>query len=147
MTEKPGMAALIAEEMAAEAGAAQAVTQGGRDLFGEPIRERGRGRPKGAKNRRTEELREYIEATGITPAEYLVGVMRDPTADPVERRQAATALLPYAHRKQPVAVDLGGADVTLILGDLGGNEAEQEAVDGYSFSYRAVEETSTKSEG
>lgn len=54
----------------------------------------GAGRPKGAKNKLTV-LREVAAEYGMTPLDYLLGIMRDESL-PVEVRMfAAKAALPY----------------------------------------------------
>jgi hypothetical protein len=57
------------------------------------------GRQKGARNRATEEARAAAEATGVTPLTYMLGVMRDPTADNRRRDAMAMAAAPYLHPK------------------------------------------------
>jgi hypothetical protein len=46
-----------------------------------------------------------VEIKGMTPAEYLASVVEDVTADPGLRIQAARALSPYCHKKQPEALE------------------------------------------
>lgn len=41
----------------------------------------------------------------MSPAEYLASVVEDVTADPGLRIQAARALSPYCHKKQPEALE------------------------------------------
>jgi hypothetical protein len=45
----------------------------------------GAGRPKGARNKKTLALIAAIEASGLTPLDYMLAVMRNPE-EPVERR-------------------------------------------------------------
>lgn len=59
----------------------------------------GAGRPAGAQNRRTIEQVEAIEATGMSPLEYLTSVYRDVEADEGKRIDAAKAAAPYVHAK------------------------------------------------
>ena len=59
----------------------------------------GAGRKKGGTNRITADAVEQTKATGITPLEYLLTVMRAPEADPRERMSAAIAAAPYVHAK------------------------------------------------
>ena len=59
----------------------------------------GGGRPAGLKNKRTLEQIAAIEATGITPLQYLLSVMRDEEAEPAIRLDAARSAAPYAHAK------------------------------------------------
>lgn len=69
----------------------------------------GSGRKKGAPNRRTVENQALTEATGVTPLEYMLQVMRDPLEDPKARLGAAQAAAPYVHAKLS-SVELGGKD-------------------------------------
>lgn len=57
------------------------------------------GRRKGARNRATEEARAAAKATGITPLDYMLSVMRDPKADNRRRDAMAMAAAPYIHPK------------------------------------------------
>jgi hypothetical protein len=83
--------------------------------------ERGAGRPKGSRNRRTEEWTRYIQGRYGAPLEELAKVMQGgPHAlarelgvdlvDGFDRWLRVTeALLPYLHQKQPTAVSVDGA--------------------------------------
>jgi hypothetical protein len=55
------------------------------------------GRQKGARNRATEEARAAAAATGVLPLDYMLGIMRDPTADHKRRDAMAMAAAPYLH--------------------------------------------------
>src|SRR5262245_58863170 len=57
------------------------------------------GRQKGACNRATEEARVAATATGILPVDYMLSVMRDPSADVKRRDAMAMAAAPYLHPK------------------------------------------------
>ena len=57
------------------------------------------GRQKGTRNRATEEARVAAKATGIMPVDYMLAVMRDPTADVKRRDAMAAAAAPYLHAK------------------------------------------------
>ena len=60
----------------------------------------GAGRKAGQKSRKTvqrEQQVQAIEASGLTPLEYLLGAMRDQKATAHERRDAAKAAAPYIH--------------------------------------------------
>lgn len=69
----------------------------------------GAGRKPGVANRRTAEQAARASKTGITPLDYLLGVMRGQTNKPRDRLAAAVAAAPYVHSKLS-AVALTGAD-------------------------------------
>jgi hypothetical protein len=58
-----------------------------------------RGRPKGARNRRTRAVLEAAEAGGEMPLDYMLTVMRDPKVDAKRRDAMAMAAAPYLHPK------------------------------------------------
>jgi len=57
------------------------------------------GRPKGGANRLNQEAREKALADGISPLDYLLGVMRNPEMDLEKRIDAAKAAAPYVHAR------------------------------------------------
>ncbi len=57
------------------------------------------GRPKGSRNKATERTKALIAASGLTPLEFLLNVLRDETADHAARIDAAKAAAPYIHPK------------------------------------------------
>jgi hypothetical protein len=57
------------------------------------------GRPKGSKNKRTLELQEAVAASGETPLDYMLRVMRDPTVEHDRRDEMAKACAPYLHAR------------------------------------------------
>ena len=59
----------------------------------------GAGRPTGARNRKTVETQAAIEQSGLTPLDYMIGVMRDEKNDPRTRLEAAHHAAPYVHAK------------------------------------------------
>jgi hypothetical protein len=59
----------------------------------------GAGRPKGATNKKTAELAAKVEASGLTPLDYMLGIMRDETMATESRFEAAKAAAPYVHAK------------------------------------------------
>jgi len=59
----------------------------------------GQGRPKGAKNKKTQAQVKAIEESGVTPLEYMLDVMRDPKAEKPRRDDMARAAAPYVHPK------------------------------------------------
>jgi hypothetical protein len=59
----------------------------------------GPGRPKGVKNKRTKAVEYAIAMAGITPLEYMLGVLRDDTQAIEDRKWAAQNAAPYVHAK------------------------------------------------
>lgn len=59
----------------------------------------GAGRKPGTPNRTTQEQREAIAASGLTPLEYMLSVMRSDAADEARRLDAAKAAAPYVHAR------------------------------------------------
>lgn len=68
----------------------------------------GSGRKPGTRNKRTEEQVQAIEASGLTPLDYMLGVMRDPGEDKGRRLDAAKAVAPYCHARL-TAIEHSGA--------------------------------------
>lgn len=69
----------------------------------------GAGRKAGAPNKATAERQAEIEASGLTPLDYLLSVMRDEDLDTAGRVDAAKSAAPYVHPKLS-AVTLAGDD-------------------------------------
>jgi hypothetical protein len=65
----------------------------------------GAGRPSGSRTVNTNPREGDAARVGsdLLPIDYLLGVMRDPKADPVRRDRCASALLPYLHPRQAEA--------------------------------------------
>lgn len=61
--------------------------------------ERRGGRQKGIPNRKTAETVARIEESGLTPLDYMLGILRDETADAGQRFEAAKHAAPYVHPK------------------------------------------------
>ena len=55
------------------------------------------GRKKGVANLRARYLSEQAAKSGLTPRDYLLGVLRDPQASVERRDWAAATLAPYVH--------------------------------------------------
>ena len=55
------------------------------------------GRPKGSKNKATNKRLAEIVAGGLTPLEYMLNIMRDPTIEHGRRQAMAQASAPYIH--------------------------------------------------
>ena len=83
-----------------------------------PVERRGPGRPKGARNKRTEEWTAYLLGRYHSPLEALLQLGLMPVQELArslnctmiealaEKRQALAAILPYLHQRQPIAVDV-----------------------------------------
>lgn len=96
---------------------------------------RRRGRPKGVRNRRTDDFRKYILGFGQHPAITLMQIQNTPSEvlversaamDPPKRRmtigdaeqlrvRCAESLLPYIEGKQPVRVDMSFSGVADLI--------------------------------
>ena len=76
----------------------------------------GAGRKKGEPNKRTAEAIAVAEATGITPLEYLLDVMRN-SGDGKMRMSAAIAAAPYVHAKLS-AVEVTGSEGGPVLNEI-----------------------------
>ena len=59
----------------------------------------GAGRKAGIRNKKTAAVLEAVEASGITPLEYMLQVMRDPSNETSMRLDAAKSAAPYVHAK------------------------------------------------
>tara|TARA_Y100000310_G_scaffold342836_2_gene447801 strand:- start:6867 stop:7160 length:294 start_codon:yes stop_codon:yes gene_type:complete len=59
----------------------------------------GAGRPKGARSAKTIAQTKAVEASGITPLEYMLKVMRDECNELAVRLDAANKAAPYVHAK------------------------------------------------
>lgn len=59
----------------------------------------GAGRKAGTPNKRTEEQVAKIEASGLTPLDYMLSILRDDTMATESRFEAAKAAAPYVHAK------------------------------------------------
>jgi hypothetical protein len=83
------------------------------------------GRTKGTPNRATAAKAAEIAASGQTPLDYMIQVMRDPTVDAGRRDEMARAAAPYVHPKlaatehkanlgSPIQVVITGSDRGLL---------------------------------
>jgi hypothetical protein len=57
----------------------------------------GAGRPKGSRNKLREEVSSESRRLGVSPLQYLLGVVNDPTASPSRRDRAAIAAARLCH--------------------------------------------------
>jgi hypothetical protein len=75
-----------------------------------------RGRPKGSRNRRTQALLEASQAGGELPLDYMLRVMRDPSAPAKRRDEMAKAAAPFLHSKLASIENPGPQDKPPITG-------------------------------
>lgn len=79
------------------------------------------GRQKGVPNKATIARQAEIAASGLTPLDYMLSVLRDEATDPVARLDAAKAAAPYVHPKLSATELSGSLNITNhedALGDL-----------------------------
>jgi hypothetical protein len=78
----------------------------------------GAGRPKGQPNKASAERQAEVAASGVTPLEYMLNVLRDPDAAVERRDWAAEKAAPYVHPKlaaiEHTGKDGGPIEVTRI---------------------------------
>ena len=67
----------------------------------------GAGRKPGTANRKTREIADRAAAEGVTPLEFMLGILRDETQAQDARYQAAKDAAPYMHAR------LSAVDATL----------------------------------
>ena len=73
----------------------------------------GAGRPKGVPNKATAERQATIAASGLTPLDYMLAVLRDESAEPNTRMEAAKAAAPYVHPRL-ASIEHAGKDSSPI---------------------------------
>lgn len=69
----------------------------------------GAGRKAGSVTKRTREVADRAMSEGLTPLEYMLGILRDVNAEPGRRDWAAEKAAPYVHPKL-AAVEHTGKD-------------------------------------
>jgi hypothetical protein len=57
----------------------------------------GAGRPKGSPNKATQKRQAEIAASGLTPLDFMLEVLRDPGSAMEDRKWAAERAAPYVH--------------------------------------------------
>src|SRR5580700_4065793 len=72
------------------------------------------GRPKGARNRRTIDAIRGAEASGQTPLEFLLDLMRNPEVNQATRIDAAKAALPYLHSRISATTQIATVNVGIL---------------------------------
>lgn len=67
------------------------------------------GRKKGVRNKANATREAAVKASGLTPLDFMLDIMRDEDTEPHARLAAAKAAAPYIHPKL-TAVELSGPD-------------------------------------
>jgi hypothetical protein len=78
------------------------------------------GRNKGTPNRATARMAAEIAASGLTPLDYMLAVMRDPRASAKRRDEMAKAAAPYVHPRLAALTNSQGdgpAEITVTVID------------------------------
>jgi hypothetical protein len=60
---------------------------------------RGAGRKKGARNKVTLAREAELAASGLTPLDYMLSILRDPEASREDRKWASEKAAPYCHHR------------------------------------------------
>lgn len=74
----------------------------------------GAGRPKGAANKLNDKARAQALEGGISPLDYLLGVLRDGKLDRETRMDAAKAAAPYVHARLAAVEHSGDKDKPIV---------------------------------
>ena len=77
------------------------------------------GRKKGTPNKATAAKAKAIAESGLTPLDFMLGILRDETQEPVMRFEAAKAAAPYVHPRLAAVEHTGkdGADLIPPMDD------------------------------
>lgn len=77
------------------------------------------GRPKGSRNKKTAKKIAEIEASGVTPLDYMLSILRDGRRPFEERFEAAKAAAPYVHaRLSAIEADINAGGHEAALAEL-----------------------------
>lgn len=72
----------------------------------------GAGRKPGSPNKATAAREAEVKASGLTPLDFMLNMLRDEDAKPADRMWAAEKAAPYVHPKLANVEHSGGIDVT-----------------------------------
>lgn len=86
------------------------------------------GRVKGTPNRATIARQAEVAASGLTPLDYMLGVMRDEGNEPHARFEAAKNAAPYIHPKLAAVTHSGDADNPVVVEDVSDAELARRIV-------------------
>jgi hypothetical protein len=73
------------------------------------------GRKKGSPNQRTRELTARIEASGMTPLDFMIAVMRSPEAPLALRCEMARQAAPFVHAKLATIAHTGADRGPMVM--------------------------------
>ena len=68
------------------------------------------GRQRGTPNKATAQREAEIAASGLTPLDYMLAILRDESADKADRMWAAAAAAPYVHPRLASVAHTGADD-------------------------------------
>jgi hypothetical protein len=107
---------------------------------GGEIRRTGPGRPRGSRNRTTQDLVKLIESTGrnpilamaeivATPIDVIAKTLKCKLLEAAEyHRKVMSDLAPYVAQKLPTAVQVVGANAGMLVINMGGSLGEQQTI-------------------
>lgn len=72
----------------------------------------GAGRKSGTLNKTTQVQKDAILASGLSPLDYMLSVMRNVEADEAKRLEAAKSAAPYVHARLSAVEHSGGLELT-----------------------------------
>lgn len=72
----------------------------------------GAGRKPGVPNTKTKELIDKVEASGLTPLDYMLSLLRDAELPAEARFEAAKAAAPYVHARLAAVEHSGGLNLS-----------------------------------
>lgn len=75
----------------------------------------GAGRKAGIPNKRTAEKAAEVEASGLTPLDFMLSILRNADADDAKRMWAAEKAAPYVHAKLASVEHKGDGGGPLVL--------------------------------
>lgn len=87
------------------------------------------GRPKGVPNKVTREREAQIAASGITPLDYMLSVLRDENAPTDRRDEMARAAAPYCHPRMAPVQHTGRSGVPIEYANLTEEEIDARLAD------------------
>lgn len=82
------------------------------------------GREKGTPNKANARREAEIAASGLTPLEYMLKVMRNPKEDKNRRLEAAGKAAQYVHPKLAAITHKGDAEKPVVIANMGAERFE-----------------------